>query len=96
MSRHAAPDPEEPTAAPEPAEPARKSLRQRVFTESAAPHLGMLAIVILYALFFVATGGLSNAGAGVPQPITLGLTGSTAAWFGYLIQQGSRKAKGDK
>lgn len=69
------------------AAPPRRSRLAVAFQERFLPHWGMLAIVILYVVFFAAVGA-----AAVPQPISLGFTGTLATWFGYLIQQ-SKKTK---
>lgn len=85
--------PEDGTTLAEAETPPRPSLVSRVFREKHLPHFGIVAITALYVAFWLATGGLDNGGAGVPQPISLGFTGTLAAWFGYLVQQ-SRKEKG--
>lgn len=87
MSKHRKPDDAEvQDVTPAPAE-ARPSKLSGVFAERFLPHWGMLAIALFYVGFFVTVGA-----AGVPQPISLGFTGTLATWFGYLIQQ-SRKEK---
>lgn len=82
---HRAPDTEGPESEPT---PPRRSVAARAFQERFLPHWGMAAITALYGVFFAAVGA-----AAVPQPISLGFTGTLATWFGYLIQQ-SRKEKG--
>lgn len=79
---HRAPDDtaDVPAAAP-------RSRLATAFQERFLPHWGMLAIVVLYVAFFATVGA-----AAVPQPISLGFTGTLATWFGYLIQQ-SKKTK---
>ena len=85
MSRHAAPDPVD--EAPEAAPATARSRASNAFAERFLPHWGMLAIALFYVAFYATVGG-----AAVPQPISLGFTGTLATWFGYLIQQ-SRKDK---
>ena len=86
---HRAPDPAaaDEVLKPAPAPAPRRSLPARMFAEKYLPHWGALAITLLYIAFYAIVGG-----AAVPQPISLGWTGTVATWFGYLIQQ-SRKAK---
>lgn len=64
--------------------------RRALFQERFLPHYGIAAIIALYGVFYAVVGA-----AAVPQTITLGFTGTIATWFGYLIQQGGRKDKGD-
>lgn len=90
MSRHRAPDWDSEPAAPAPAPVERKTKLGRAFAERFLPHWGMLAIAVFYVGFYVTVGA-----AGVPQPISLGFTGTLATWFGYLIQQ-SRKEKAEE
>lgn len=91
MSKHRKPDDadvEVQAVTPAPA-PAQRSKLSSAFAERFLPHWGMLAIALFYLGFFASVGA-----AGVPQPISLGFTGTLATWFGYLIQQ-SRKEKAD-
>lgn len=75
----------------------QKSLRQRMFQERYAPHLGFAAVTLLYIAFYIASSAATGdyTGAAVPQTITVGWTGVLATWFGYLIRQRSVSSKGE-
>jgi hypothetical protein len=64
-----------------------RSLPERMFAERFLPHWGFAALTVLYVGFYASVGG-----AAVPQPISLGWTGAAATWFGFLIQQSTKRA----